>query len=133
MEATDNFKKVIENHLNSVAINDSVFAEKMKSKDKSIDNCINYIFKTVQDSGKNSFTDNEVFGMAVHYYDESNIGAVEAIKMKVVVNHSVELSEDEKAKAKQIAIDKEIQNQQAKLKAKPVTKKVDQSQQISLF
>jgi hypothetical protein len=46
MEATDNFKKVIENHLQSLASNDSVFAEKMKSKDKSIDNCIKHIKNT---------------------------------------------------------------------------------------
>lgn len=133
MEATDNFKKVIQDHLQSVATNDSVFAEKMTNKNKSIDNCINYIFKKVQDSGKNGFTDDEVFGIAVHYYDELNIGAVETINMKVVVNHSVELSAEEKLKAKQIAIDKEIQDQQAKLKAKPVAKKTENSQQISLF
>ena len=92
MEATDNFKKVIQDHLQSVATNDHIFAEKMTNKDKSIDNCINYIFKTVQDSGKNGFTDDEVFGMAVHYYDELNIGAVEAINMKVVVNHHLFLN-----------------------------------------
>ncbi len=133
MEATDNFKRVIQDHLLSVAINDHVFAEKMTNKDKSIDNCINYIFKQVQESGKNGFTDDEVFGMAVHYYDESNIGAVDPIKMKVVVNHSVELSDEQKEKVKQISLDKEIENQRAKLKAKPVAKKVENAQQISLF
>lgn len=43
--------------------------------------------------------------MAVHYYDEDDIKNIKPIAGRVVVNHPVELSDDEKAEAKQKAMD----------------------------
>lgn len=44
------------------------------------------------------------FGMALHYYQEDNIEVGSPLKCNVVVNHHVELSEEEKKAAREAAI-----------------------------
>ena len=44
--------------------------------------------------------------MAVHYWEESEIEVGNPITCKVVVNHTVELTEEEKEQARQDAINK---------------------------
>lgn len=90
MKATDEFKKTIQNHLEQRAQTDTLFAAKFNNEKKNIDECITYIFTTVQKSGKNGFTDDEVYNMAIHYYDEDDIKVGKPINAKVVVNHHVE-------------------------------------------
>ena len=46
------------------------------------------------------------FGMALHYYQEDNIEVGSPLKCNVVVNHHVELSEEEKKAAREAAIKK---------------------------
>ena len=89
MKTTEHFKEVIEAHLNIVASKDLVFAEKMKNESKSIDDCIQYILNEVQKSGCNGFVDAEIFGMAIHYYDESEIDIGKPIEANVIVNRSI--------------------------------------------
>ena len=88
MKASDNFTKIITTYLHSVAKKDSLFAETLKKPNKNITDCITYILNTVQKSGSNGFADDEVFGMAVHYYDEDDINPGTAINAKIVVNHT---------------------------------------------
>lgn len=134
MEATDNFKKAIENFLKEASSKDQELAGKMANTKKSIDNCINYIFKTVQASGKHGFTDDEVYGMALHYYDEENLTDIKASNVKVVVNHIVELTEEEKEKARKLALDKAVEEAKANLsKKKTAPKKAEDISQASLF
>jgi hypothetical protein len=64
----------------------------------------------VKQSGCNGFTDDEVFSMAVHYYDEDTIESGKAIDYRVIVNHTVVLTEEEKQEARQEAILK-VQNE----------------------
>jgi hypothetical protein len=64
MKSTDHFKRTIEQHLNQVAIQDSLFAQTLKKENKNIDDCITYIFNQVKNSGCNGFEDDEIFGMA---------------------------------------------------------------------
>ena len=90
MKASDPFKTVISEHLQSVAATDQLFAITLKKKNKTIDECINYILKTVKDSGSCGFPDDEIFQMAVHYYDEDDITAKDAIKARVVINRAVD-------------------------------------------
>ncbi|WP_084359591.1 PcfK-like family protein [Pedobacter cryoconitis] len=90
MKATDNFTKVINAHLHSLAEKDSLFFETLKKPNKNINDCIKYILNTVQKSGCNGFSDEEVFGMAVHYYDEDDIIPGSAINTKVVIKHNSE-------------------------------------------
>lgn len=133
MEATDNFKKAIEAHLKQASSKDLKLAGKMANPKKSIDNCINYIFKTVKESGKHGFTDDEVYGMAMHYYDEDNITDIKASRGKVVVNHTVDLSEAEREQARQMALEKAIEEEKARMKKKTTSKKVEDVSQASLF
>ena len=140
MKSTENFKKVIKEHLNQVATNDPLFAETLKKEDKNIDDCVQYIINQVEKSGNNAFTDDEVFGMAVHYYDESGIDIGKPISnVKVVSSHTAELSPEEieeaKALAKKEAIDKVIADEKEKMLKKTAKKKVEapEVQQIGLF
>jgi hypothetical protein len=87
MKSTDEFKTVIENYIQNEASTDSNFKIKVESKNKNIDDCITYILNTVQKSGCNGFADDEIFGMAMHYYDEKTIDIGKKISTKVVVNH----------------------------------------------
>lgn len=124
MKSTEAFKNVIEAHLTQLAQNDPLFAVTFAKEGKSIDNCITYILNTVHKSGCNGFTDAEIFGMASHYYDEDKIEVGKAINANVVVNHHVELSDQEKKEAKEEAIRKVIAEEEARLrrKSQPVVK-----------
>jgi len=73
MKASNSFKQTIEAHLQEIASKDSVFAEKLQNPNKNIDDCITYILNWVKESGAYGFTDDEIFGQAIHYYDEENI------------------------------------------------------------
>lgn len=123
MKGTDNFKKVIQEHLEGLAKQDELFAETFKKPNKNIDDCIDYILNTVQESGSNGFADEEIYKMAVHYYDEDEIKPKKSNSCNVVVNHVVEISEEEKAKAKQDALDKIIEEEKAKMLKKDSKKK----------
>jgi hypothetical protein len=118
MKTTDKFKKVISDHLEQLAANDSLFAETFKKKNKNIDDCITYILNQVKASGCSGFADDEVFGMAVHYYDEDDVKPGSKVSGKVIVNHSVELSQSEIKKAKQNALNKVIEEEKARIRTK---------------
>ena len=70
----------------------------------------------VQKSGCNGFDDDEIFGQAVHYYDEADIEIGKPIDCKVVINHHVELTEEEKAQARRDAVKQAEDEAYAKLK-----------------
>lgn len=123
MKGTDNFKKVISDHLNKMAADDPRFAEKMKDPKKNLDDCITYILNRVKESGCNGFTDAEIFGMAIHYYDETDVKPGEKLKCDVVVNHKVELTPDEIEEEKRKAREKIIMDEAERLRRKPEVKK----------
>jgi hypothetical protein len=134
MKTTDNFKKVVEKHLETIAANDPLFAEAYKKETKNIDDCITYILNTVKKSGCNGFTDEEVFGMAIHYYDEDKIEVGKPVSSNVIINHKVELTPEEIEKAKQDALDKIVTEQKQKLLKKPTKKtEIPKQEQSSLF
>lgn len=135
MKGTEQFKQVIKSYLWQRAGQDPLFAPNLAKPNKSIDDCITYILNEVQKSGCNGFADDEIYGMAVHYFDEDSIEVGKPINGKVVVNHHVELTEEEKAQARQDAI-KRVQNEAyAKMKQsiKPTAKKGEQTTTPSLF
>ena len=133
MKGTEAFKKTIGNYIISNNIDIA------KHPNKTLDGCIDYIFTTVQKSGCNGFTDDEVFGMAVHYFDEPNeaLGDIKHLTPNVVVNHHVELTEEEKEQARKEAFE-EVKQQQinnlTKKEQKPVKQPEKQLQgQMELF
>lgn len=116
MKTTDKFKETIQNALNMRAFSDKLFAVTLAKENKNIDDCILYILNTVQKSGSNGFEDSEIIGMAVHYYDEDDIKVTDGAKnMKVVVNHQVVLTSEERADAKTKAIADLVSDERAKL------------------
>jgi len=71
-----------------------------------------------------------------HYYDEDNIEVGKFINCQVVVNHTIELTEEEKAEARKKAIERYQAEEYRKLTAKKskVEKQVEQQiAQPSLF
>lgn len=81
------------------------------------------------------FADEEIYSMALHYYDEEDIDIGKPVSCKVVVNHTVELTEEEKAEARRNAIRKAESEAYAKLaKAKSKPKKIEDNKLMpSLF
>ena len=71
MKGTDHFKRTIQMYLEQRAEEDALFAKNYRNPAKNIDDCVTYILNYVQKSGCNGFTDGEIFGQAVHYYDEN--------------------------------------------------------------
>jgi len=88
MKGTEHFEKVIHNYLLGIANSDKAFESKLNDPKKNIKDCITYILYTVQKSGCNGFADEEIFGMAMHYYDEENIEVGKPISARVVVNQT---------------------------------------------
>mgnify|MGYP002999540504 CR=1 FL=1 len=115
-QGTDYFKLTIQNYLDARAREDELFAPRYANPKKNIDECVNYILNTVQKSGINGFTDDEIYSMALHYYDEEDIDAGKPITCQVVVNHTIVLTEEEKAQARQKAIQKAQDEAYAKMK-----------------
>ena len=129
------FELTIKAYLDNMAATDAHFAEKYANPDKSIAKCCNYIINRVKKSGRHGFTDPEVYGMAVHYYDEQDIKDVEHTNCTVVVNHTIELTEEEKAAEREKAIREYHSEVISGLKKKPAQKKADDvlPNQMELF
>lgn len=135
MKSTKRFKDTIKSHLDNVAANDTLFAETLKKENKNIDDCITYILNQVKASGCAGFADEEIFGMAIHYYDEDDIKVGSPVDTNVVVNHQVELTEEEKQAAKQKALDSLVEEEKKKIagnkKVKLTADDLKQAQEIA--
>lgn len=116
MKGTEHFKRTIQAFLEQRAAEDELFAVNYRNPAKNIDDCITYILNYVQKSGCNGFSNDEIFGQALHFYDEADIKVGKPIDCKVVVNHTVELTEEEKAEARQQAIKRAEDEAYAKMK-----------------
>ena len=126
-QVTDHFKNSIQEYLNKKAETDEVPKGKLEHKDFSIDTCIDYILTTVQNSKVKGYTDDEVYQMAIHYLDEyqnEEFDIKDGISMQVVVNHTVQLTEEEIQEAKEEAKKKILDEAREKMTKKPKKKKV---------
>ena len=127
------FNDTIKAYLEERAENDVLFAVKLANPSKSVEDCVTYILNQVKKSGCNGFSDNEIFGMAVHYWEESEIEVGNPINCQVIVNHTVELTEEEKEQARQDAINKLRDEEMAKMRRPKSTEKKEPEVQPSLF
>lgn len=136
-KSTDAFRDTIEEHLKMRAFKNPLFAEKFSNPDKSIDECVKYILNRVEKSGKNGFTDDEIYSMAIHYYSEKNVSISTNKGMKVVVNHKKLLNSEERAKAKEEAYNQLLEEEKKKIlnknKPKKSPKKDDDNGVKTLF
>ena len=104
MNGTEQFTRTISEYLNLRAATDPLFAPNLAKLHKNIEDCITYILKQVQQSGCNGFEDDEIYSMAIHYYDEDDLEVGSRVACNVVVNHTIVLTEEEKAEARKQAI-----------------------------
>ena len=133
-KGTEKFKAVIQDYLVKRAESDELFAAQYLKPNKNIEACITYILNTVQRSGCAGFDDDEVFSMAIHYYDEDDIQVGTPVECSVVINHAVELTQDEQNEARQSAIKQLHDEAYTAMKKKPMrSKKVTEDKQLSLF
>ena len=104
MSGTEQFTRTIAEYLNLRAATDPLFAPNLAKPHKNIEDCITYILQQVQQSACNGFEDDEIYSMAVHYYDEDDLEVGSPVACHVVVNHTIVLTEEEKAEARKQAI-----------------------------
>lgn len=116
------FNAVIQEYLERRASSDPLFAPKYANTKKSIVECCRYILGEARKRGNQVvMTDEEVFGLAVHYYDEDNI--------KISGSGKCNVSSSQYASSKDI-----VEQQPAKSPLKRVkVKKEENKLQLSLF
>ena len=121
MKATEHFKQTIKAYLDERAKNDELFAVSYAKENKNMDDCVTFILNQVKRSKCMGLTDEEVYSLAVHFFDEDDIEIGNSIACNVIVNHTVELTEEEKALARQEAL-KEYQAEQLRKMQKRTNK-----------
>gem|GEM_PF-764142 len=100
MKGTQAFQDTIAQYLMARAENDPLVAVRLANPSKTMEQCCAYIIGEVKKSGCCGFTDDEIFGWAMHFWDEPEIEVSNtATNCQVVVNHVVELTEEEKEQA----------------------------------
>ena len=93
MKATEHFKQTIKTYLDERAKNDELFAVSYAKENKNMDDCVTFILNQVKRSKCMGLTDEEVYSLAVHFFDEDDIEIGNPIACNVIVNHTVELTE----------------------------------------
>lgn len=97
----------IKQYLDKRAAEDPQFAAAYAKPAKSLGECFSYILGEAKKRGTQvCMTDEEVFGLAVHYYDEDNIKISRAPAARVsrtAPATAVDLTEEEKAAARDAA------------------------------
>jgi len=93
MKGTQAFQDTIAQYLMARAEKDPLVAVKLANPSKTMAQCCAYIIGEVKKSGCCGFTDDEIFGWAMHFWDEPEIEVSNtATNCQVVVNHVVELT-----------------------------------------
>jgi hypothetical protein len=136
MKSTEHFKNTIKAYLDKQAATDVLFSFQYSKPEKNIDDCITYILNWVKKSGCNGFADEEIFGQAIHYYQEDNIEVGKPMSCNVVVNHHIELTAEEKEQARKDAIQRVQDEAYSKMKQplrKSQPKQTAVTNQPSLF
>lgn len=87
MKGTEHFKQTIKAFLDNKAANDELFAQSYNKPHKNLDACLTYVLNWVQGTGCCGFSDEEIYGRCIHYFDEDHIDIGKEIKCNVVVNH----------------------------------------------
>ena len=141
MKGTETFQRVIKEFLDKRAAEDKLFAKDYQNPEKSIEKCCDFIISEVKKSGRQGFADEEIFGMAVHYYNEDNL-KYSKHQCTVVVNlsdqtkESLEKKAEEEFKQAKIAElrKKELAEKEQRKKKFEAQKKKDEAVgQLSLF
>ena len=138
MKGTDHFKNIIKAYLDKRAQEDELFRAKYETTSRTIEDVVTYILNQVKASGCCGFSDDEIYSMAVHVIDEPSIEIGKPTNCSVVVNHHVELTEEERAEQKALALkrfqDEELRKLQTRnSKPKVVKPQATKQPELSLF
>ena len=91
------FMTKVKAHLEEVAKKDKQFAESLKKENKSWTECEKYILQEVQKQANGSRAvgcdDDDIYNLAIHYFDEDDI-TVGGAKPNVKVTHTEEKLDD---------------------------------------
>jgi hypothetical protein len=92
MKVSPGFKQQIQKYLDQRAKTDILFSPIYDKENKNIDECISYILSEVKKKAGSdnaiAMTDEEIYSMAVHYYDEDSIKVDKSnIKSSTKVSH----------------------------------------------
>lgn len=133
----------IKNYLDNRARTDKLFAAKYANPKKSIDECCKYITGEAYARAKNGcavISDEEVYGMAVHYYDEEDIKIRKAPNARTAKTNAEPELTKEQQEALRLQAEKEYKAQiLAEFKQKEIERKAKarekkpQPQMASLF
>lgn len=138
-------KTKIKNYLDERAKNDELFAKAYAKPNKSIDECYKYILGEARKKGTAvGMSHEEVYGLAVHYYDEDDIkinpvsGYVQASASDDEEENvkEVRLTAEEEKQAREEAIHRLAEEQYQKMKKRPQRARREENesvQQMSLF
>lgn len=118
----DPFEQTIKDYLDDRATNDPLFRPVYEQEGKSIKECAKFIYGLVKESGRTGFNDEEIYGMAVHYYQE-DVDVPNVSKPEVVINKKIELTEEQKEKIRQEALEQAIEQERRALMAVKPKKK----------
>jgi hypothetical protein len=126
MKTSNAFKETIKTYLEKRAFEDELFAVTYQKPNKNLDECCNYVLQYAKEGNCAGYSDDEVFGWAVHYYDEDDIKNIKPISGRVVVNQAIELTEEDKKLAKEKAINLVIEEEKVEAR-----KNLSESVQLS--
>ncbi|MCZ2602696.1 PcfK-like family protein [Bacteroides fragilis] len=136
----NSFQAAIKSYLDERAKADELFAKAYAKSNKNLKECCDFIMGEAKKRGNAvAMTDDEVFGLAVHYYDEDNIkvnkvsGSYKVSAPASAPVPKVELTEEDKKKAREEAIRRLTEERYASIKKKPNKRKEEDVQQMSLF
>lgn len=136
---TQSFEETIKTYLDNLAEQDSAFAKSYAKPNKSIKECCKYITQEVRKSlekGSNCVvaSDVEVYGMAVHYYDEDDIEVkANTPNVKVAQSATAKTEPKDNASGDEVSVDvkvdmAEVTEAPAKKPRKPRTKKAPKAE-----
>ena len=118
MRGTEHFKQAIKSYLDERAKTDELFAVAYVKENKNLDDCITFILNQVK-----AMANEGCVGMAD---DDVIIDIGKPVNCEVIVNNRIELTEEEKAEARQRAISqyqaeelRKMQQRKSKSAAKP--------------
>lgn len=139
--STETFQRVIKDYLDKRAAEDELFAVDYKKSDKTIEDCCDFIISEVRKSGRQGFADEEIFGLAVHYYNEDDVSFTKN-SCTVVVNLSDQTKEELERKAEEeykqekiaeLRKKEALEKERLQKKAEAKKKQEDAVGQLSLF
>lgn len=78
-----------------------MFAKDYAKPGKNIDDCCDFIISEVKKSGRQGFDDDEIYGIAIHYYNEEEVSFTKNQNCTIVTNLSDQTKENLEKKAEE--------------------------------